>query len=76
MVVWYGFVAPAATPKDILARLSQATSKAVALFDMRDLIAQHGVDPETNTPEQFTQYLRDEYARWGKVIRAAGVKVE
>ena len=49
---------------------------AHVLPEVHDLIAQHGVDPEANTPEHFTQYVRDEYARWGKVIRAAGIKVE
>jgi tripartite-type tricarboxylate transporter receptor subunit TctC len=44
--------------------------------DIRERFSQQGIDPETSTPEQFAQLIRDEYARWTKVIRTSGIKVE
>ncbi len=75
-VIWYGLVAPRATPKHIIGRLNNEIVKAMAQPDVRNRYTQQGVDPETNTPEQFEQLIRDDYARWGKIIRATGIKLE
>ncbi len=76
IVIWYGVVAPAATPKHIIGRLNREIAKAMSLPDLRERYVQQSVVPETNSPEQFAQLIRDEYARWTKVIRAAGIKPE
>ena len=76
MGIWYGLVAPAATPKDILARLHREITRIQTLPDIRERFVQLGTEPTTSTPEQFTALVRDELAKWGKVIKAAGVKVE
>jgi tripartite-type tricarboxylate transporter receptor subunit TctC len=76
MGIWYGLVAPAATPKDILARLHKEITRIQMLPDIRERFVQLGTEPTTNTPEQFTTLVRDELMKWGKVIKAAGVKVE
>ncbi len=76
VLIWYGVVAPAATPRDVIGRLNREIVKAMNLPDVRERFSQQGVDPATNSPEQFAQLIRDEVARWGKVIRAAGIKVE
>lgn len=76
IVIWYGVVAPAATPKQIIGRLNREIVKAMNLPDVRERYSQQGVVPETNSPEQFAQLIRDDYARWTKVIRATGIKVE
>ena len=47
-----------------------------ALPDVREQFFQQGLDPESNTPEQFAQVIRDDYARWSKIIHAAGIKLE
>jgi len=48
----------------------------MATPDLRERFRQQGVDPETSTPEQFAQLIRDEFARWTKVIRTARIQVE
>lgn len=76
MGIWYGLVAPSATPKDILARLHKEITRIQTLPDVRARFAQLGTEATTNTPEQFTALVREELVKWGKVIKAAGVKVE
>ena len=76
VLIWYGVVAPVATPKDVLARLNREITRIMAMPDIREKFSQQGIDPETSTPEQFAQLIRDEYARWTKVIRTSGIKVE
>jgi tripartite-type tricarboxylate transporter receptor subunit TctC len=76
VLIWYGAVAPAATPKDVVTRLNREIVRLMQAPDIRERFSQQGIDPETSTPEQFAQLIRDEYARWTKVIRAGGIKVE
>ncbi len=76
VLIWYGLVAPAATPKDIVARLNRDVVKLMSVADVREKFLQQGIDPETDTPEEFGRLIRDEYARWTKVIRTAGIKLE
>ena len=73
---WVGVLAPAKTPREIVTTLNKAIVNVVKRQDIHDRIVQVGIDPVGNTPEQFTQFLRDEIAKWGKVIKAANVKVE
>ena len=73
---WYGVLAPAATPAPVVSRLSEELRKVLALPEIRASFASQGVEPAGNTPEQFSAFLRDEHAKWGKVIRDAGIKAE
>ena len=73
---WYGLFAPAGTPPGIVARLSEETRKALSHHDVRASFAAQGVDPAGNSPEQFLAFVRDEHAKWGRVIREAGIKAE
>ena len=73
---WVGILAPAGTQRAIVNTLNQSIAAAIKRQDLRDRIVQVGIDPVGNTPEEFTQFLRDEIAKWGKVIKAANVKVE
>ncbi|MDB5862984.1 MAG: hypothetical protein JWO70_790 [Betaproteobacteria bacterium] len=73
---WVGILAPAGTPREIVGTLNRAIVNVVKRQDVRDRIVQVGIDPVGSTPEEFTQFLRDEIAKWGKVIKAANVKVE
>lgn len=74
--VWYGILAPAATPRDIVNRLNAELNKAIATPDLKEKFASNGVDPLGGTPEQFASYIRSESVRFGKVIREAGIKAE
>jgi tripartite-type tricarboxylate transporter receptor subunit TctC len=76
VVVWYGLFAPAATPKRIIDRLNREIVNVMNLPDVRQRYSEQGVDPESNSPEQFAQMIRDDYARWSKIIPATGIKVE
>ncbi len=76
VVPWYGFFAPAATPKRVVDRLNSETVKIMNLPDVRQRYLEMGVDPETNSPEQFSAVVRNDYVRWSKIIPATGIKVE
>jgi len=69
-------LAPAGTPKDIIARLNAAIQKALGSAFIKDRFAQLGSEPAGGTPEQFAAVLAKDSAKWAKVIRAAGIKLE
>jgi tripartite-type tricarboxylate transporter receptor subunit TctC len=75
-IVWIGLFAPAATPRDIVARLNAQMNKVLARNDVRDAFALQGTDPVGGTSEQFAAQISADLARWGKVIRDAGVKLD
>ncbi len=73
---WYAVLAPAGTPQTITARLHRELMIALADREVKERFAATGVEPIGTTPEQFAAFMRDEYAKWGKVVRSAGVKAE
>lgn len=76
VVVWYGVLAPAGTPKDVLARLNAEVVKAMARPDIRARFTEAGSEPASGTPEEFSRMIRADLAKWKKVITAANIKVE
>ena len=76
LAVWFGVLAPAGTPRDIVARLNAEIVKALNSPDVKDRFARQGVEVRTSTPEQFGEFLRAEVARWAKVIQDAGIKAD
>ncbi len=74
-VIWFGMFAPAATSKFIITRLNQEVVKALATPDMREKLAQTGVDAESSTPEQMGQLLRSDVAKWAKIIKATNIPI-
>ena len=75
MRFWYGLLAPAATPRDIINRVSAEVAKILATADMKEKLAAQGADPFISNPDQFAAIMRADNARYGKVIRDAGIKV-
>ena len=73
---WYGILAPAGTPADIVSRVGAETRKALALAEVKTAFVAQGMEPAGDTPAQFAGYMREEYAKWGKVIREAGIKAQ
>ena len=71
-----GLVGPAGMPADAVAKVHAAAVKALATPLVRERFASLGVQPVGNTPEQFAAVIREDLARWSKVIKAAGIKVE
>jgi len=75
-VNWYGLLAPAGTPRPIIERLHAECVKLMAVPETRERLRAQGGDPDSRSPEQFAEFMRAEHARWGKVIRDAGIKFE
>ena len=73
---WYAFVAPAKTPKDIIARLNREIVKTLRDPETHAAIFKQGEEPTPSTPEELAQHMAREYATWGRVIREAGIPVE
>src|SRR5262249_28311861 len=73
---WAGVLAPAKTPPEVIGRLNAAIVAVMNDPDVRSKLAQTGVTPSPGSPQEFAQYLRDEYTRWGRVIREKGIKGE
>ena len=70
---WFGVLAPAGTPKPILAKVSQDIAKALALPDVKQKLEVQGSIPAPNTPEQFDAIIKSDTERYGKILRDAGV---
>ena len=73
---WYGVLAPAGTPGDIVNALNAAIVKAVQKEDFRARLAQMGADPVAETPENFSKLLKEEIDRWATVVRESKAKPE
>ena len=73
---WYSLLAPAGTPGPIVTRLSEDSRKALAHPDVRNALVGQGNEPAGSTPAQAAAFLRDEHAKWGEVIRRAGIRLE
>jgi tripartite-type tricarboxylate transporter receptor subunit TctC len=73
---WVGFLVPAGTPKDIVALLNREIAKVLALPDVKERLVTLGSDGVASTPEEFEQRIKTEIDTWGKVIRAANIKVQ
>ena len=71
---WYGILAPAATPKTIVAKISSDIARALALPDVQERFATRGAVPKASTPDEFDNFIRSEIAKLGKVIKAADIK--
>jgi len=71
---WYGFFAPAGTPRDIVAKLNTEAAKILRSAEMRDFMAQQGADAIGNTTEEFAAHIKAELAKWSLAVRTARVQ--
>ena len=74
--VWYGVVAPARTPREVVQRLNKEIAAVVANPTHRERMLGGDFEPTTSTPEQFAAFIKSETAKWGKVVKASGAKAE
>jgi tripartite-type tricarboxylate transporter receptor subunit TctC len=73
---WYGILAPAATPRDVVMKLNSEMVKALHVTDVRERLAGDGVIPVGDKPEEFAAHIKAEIARWAPVVRASGARPE
>ena len=75
-VQWFGVLAPAGTPREIVGRLHGEIVRLLRSADIADRLAGDGADPVGSSPEEFAAFLRAETAKWAKVVKEAGIKPE
>src|SRR5262245_46968431 len=75
-VGWFGLLAPIATPKALIDKLSLDANRVLADAEVRNRMQAVGADPAGNTPEEFARFIRDDQAKWAKLMREAGIKAE
>jgi len=73
---WYGLLAPAGTPRDIVARLNAEAVRALRTPDVADKLSSQGAEPAPGAPEEFAAFIRSEIDKWAKVVKAANMKPE
>ena len=73
---FFGFLAPAGTPAPVVKRLNETLGAVLKTQDVKDRLAAFGADATTSTPEEFQQLIRVELAKWGRAVKASGVKMQ
>jgi tripartite-type tricarboxylate transporter receptor subunit TctC len=73
---WQGVAVPAGTPREAIARLSEALARTMALQEVRDKFAQQGLDAASSSADEMTAHIRTEVAKWSRIARSANIKVE
>ena len=71
---WYGFFAPAGTPKEIVGRLNYESAKILRSQEMRDFMSPQGAEAIGDSPEEFSAHIRSELAKWAQAVKTAGVR--
>jgi tripartite-type tricarboxylate transporter receptor subunit TctC len=75
-IAWYGVVAPAGTPKDVVAKLNGEMVRIANLPDIKQRLIEMGSPPVAGTPDQFSALIRSEIPKWGKVVKQAKVSLD
>ena len=73
---WFGLLAPAGTPADIVNRIQQETAKALASPAVKERLMAQGAIPGGNTPAEFARHIDNEHQKWAGVVKASGAKVD
>ena len=76
VVNWYGLVAPARTPREIITKMNKEVVRILQMPDVVKVLADNGMVPLPSTPEQFSAFLKSEIKKWGKVVRDAHIRVD
>ena len=74
--LWYGLLAPAATPPSVIQKLNSEVMKALRSADVRERLQAQGAEPMPGTPDAFAAFMREEMAKWAPVVKQAGVKLD
>jgi tripartite-type tricarboxylate transporter receptor subunit TctC len=73
---WYGLVAPAGTPKEIVDKISRDVAKVLAIKDIQEKLIAQGATPVGSTPEDFGKYMRAEITKWAQIVKVSGATAE
>lgn len=73
---WYGIFGPAATPRDIIARLNSETAAVLGALDVKERLAALGAEPAPMSPDDFARLTREEIVKWAKVVKQSGARAE
>ena len=73
---WFGVVAPAQTPKEIIHRLGAEIVKIQRMPDFKEALAAQGVEPFVNGPDEFAAFIKTEQVKYARIIKAANIKLE
>jgi len=76
VVTWFGLIAPASTPRDIVNKLADAWKTGAATQSALTAFENIGADIKVNTPQQFAEFIRAENMRWGSLIQKLGIKLD
>ena len=73
---WGGILAPAGTPKEIVAKLNASINAALKMEDVRAKLEGAGIEIQGGTPEHFSGVIKAEVEKWGRIVKAAGIKAD
>jgi len=73
---WYGAVAPAGTPREIIIKLNAEIVKALQMPDVKERLTSQGFETRTSTPDEFAAYIKSEIVKWAAIVKASGAKVD
>lgn len=76
ITAWYGFMAPAGTPREIVKKIHDDSVTVIRRPDFLERLDRDGIEPVANTPEEFGAEIKTDLARWAKIVKAAGAKLE
>ena len=76
VAVWFGVVAPAATPKDVVARLNAEINRVISLPDVKERFSQSGIEIVGGSPDVFDRQIREQVTTWGKVVKEANIRAD
>lgn len=74
--LWTGILAPAGTPAAVINRLNGEIAKIVQLKDVQEALARQGAEAQTGTPQEFAAFLKSEYAKWARVVKESGIRIQ
>ena len=75
-VTWFGFVAPAGTPREIIIKLNTEINRVTALPEVKQQLAAPSIDAMSNSPQQFANHIRGETTKWARVVKSSGARAE
>jgi tripartite-type tricarboxylate transporter receptor subunit TctC len=76
ITAWYGFMGPAGTPREIVKKVHDDSVSVIRRPDFLERLDRDGIEPVANSPEEFAAQIKTDLARWAKVVKAAGAKLD